>query len=162
MSAEDPGWIDEPLLRALGEEVMRISGRRATTYDGSVLESSAFRILWLLEERGPRTLRGLADELQLDQSTVNRQVNAALRRGLLERYAEDGVSGRLVRPTDAGRAAYLHDGQLRADVLTVALQALGADRATTMLESLRAFNDAFDRAHDHAHDRAPGEGRPQA
>jgi DNA-binding MarR family transcriptional regulator len=140
--------VDETLLRALGDELMRMSGRRATTYAGSLLENSAFRILWRLDERGPLTLRELADELQLDQSTINRQVNSALKNGLVERFEEEGRAGKPVRPTPAGLSAYTHDGRLRAGLITVALEDLGAERAQSMLESLRAFNDAIDRAHD--------------
>jgi hypothetical protein len=52
-------------MRALGGEVMRLTRRRATSYPGSVLEDSAFRILLVLVEEGPRSLRELGDELQL-------------------------------------------------------------------------------------------------
>ena len=55
-----------------------------------------------------------------------------------------------MRPTEAGRAAYLHDGRLRADVIARAIEDLGAQRARDMVASLRAFNDAVDRVHDSA------------
>jgi DNA-binding MarR family transcriptional regulator len=142
--------IDDDLLRALGDQVLRLSGRRATTYPGSVLDTSAFRILWRLQEVGPRTLRDLADELQLEQSTVNRQVNVAIRHGLVERFEVEDQVSRLLRPTERGREAYEHDGRLRAEVLSEALADLGADRAGAMIEDLTAFNDALDRAHTRA------------
>ena len=138
---------DDRTLRALGDELMRLTRRRATTYPGSILDPSAFRLLWLLTEGPPRTLRELAEELQLDQSTVNRQVNAAINHGLVERYAVADSASRLVRPTDAGRAAYLHDGKLRAEVYTSVLDELGAERAGALVAELREFNDALDRAH---------------
>ena len=144
---------DDRMLRALGDELMRLSRRRATTYPGSVLDTSAFRLLWLLTEGPARTLRELADELQLDQSTVNRQVNAAINHGLVERYAVADSASRLVRPTEAGRAAYLHDGELRAEVYNSVLDELGAQRAGALVAELREFNDALDRAH--ARLRAP-------
>src|SRR3954470_2521166 len=103
---------DDRRLRELGDELRRLSRRRATTYPGSTLDTSAFRLLWLLTEGPPRTLRELGDELQLDQSTVNRQGNAAINHGLVERYAVAESTSRLVRPTEAGRAAYVHDGEL--------------------------------------------------
>jgi DNA-binding MarR family transcriptional regulator len=135
------------LLRDLGDELMRLSRRRATTYPGSTLDTSAFRLLWLLTEGPPRTLRELAEELQLDQSTVNRQVNAAINHGLVERYAVARSVSRLLRPTEAGRAAYLHDGALRAEVYSSVLDELGARRASALVAELREFNDALDRAH---------------
>lgn len=148
MAAGRAEQLDERLLRAFGDEIMRMTGRRTTTYAGSVLESSAFRILWLLEESGPRTLRELSEDLQLERSTINRQVNAAIRHGYVERVAAAGRSGGLVRPTPEGHRAYLHDGRLRAAMYARALHDLGPDRALVMVESLRELNDALDRAQE--------------
>lgn len=98
--AED---LDARLLRAFGHELMRMVGRRTTAYLGSLLEDSAFRILWLLEESGSMTPRELSEELQLERSTITRQVNAALRLGYVERVDVAGRTGRLVRPTPDAR-----------------------------------------------------------
>lgn len=157
---EQGEWVGEDLLRAYGDEMMRINSRRATPYVGTVLDSSAFKILWLLVEGGPRTLRDLAEALQLEQSTINRQVNAALKHGLLERFSVEGRASRLLRPTAAGEQAYLHDGRLRAAALTEALGELGRERATGLVEDLRALNDALDRVH--ARVRAQDEGAATA
>ncbi|WP_395655963.1 MarR family winged helix-turn-helix transcriptional regulator [Nocardioides sp.] len=135
---------DEARMRALGSEVMRLARRRATSYPGSVLEDSAFRILLLLVEEGPKSLRELAEELQIEQSTISRQVAAALGHGLVERY---GGAPRLVRPTDAGREAYLHDGRLRGEVWSRAVAELGTERGEALIAALHDFNDALDRAH---------------
>jgi DNA-binding MarR family transcriptional regulator len=138
---------DDRVLRELGDELMRLARRRAQTYPGSELDTSAFRLLWLLTEGSPRTLRDLSDELQLDQSTVNRQVNAAINHGLVERYAVAGSASRLLRPTDAGRAAYVHDAALRAEVYNRVLDELGAARSDALVAELRELNDGLDRAH---------------
>lgn len=136
---------EEELLRALGTELLRVSRLRAASYAGSRLDNSAFRILWLLVEQGPLTQRQLAEELQLERSTVTRQVAAALERGLVERHETAGRAGRVLRPTAAGEEAYRHDGRLRADRLTAALAALGPERAERLVADLAAFNDALDR-----------------
>ena len=146
---------DDRLLRELGDELMRLSRRRAQTYPGSRLDTSAFRLLWLLTEGPPRTLRELADELQLDQSTVNRQVNAAIKHGLVERYAVPDSPSRLLRPTEAGRAAYVHDGTLRASLYRAVLDELGADRAEALVAELRELNDGLDRAHSQLRPEPP-------
>lgn len=138
---------DTRVLQELADELMRLSQRRTTTYPGSVLDTSAFRILWLLSEGRPRTLKELSEELQLEQSTVNRQVNAAIKHGLVERAENADAAGWLHRPTDAGRAAYQHDGQLRADVYSAVIDELGQPRVDRLVEELREFNDALDRAH---------------
>jgi len=149
MTTSEP---DEQLLRALGEEILRMNARRSTTYADAVLESSAFRLLWVLHESGPRTLRELSEELQLERSTINRQVNAAIRHGHLERVEEPGVKAPRVRPTQAGEQAYLHDGRLRGAAYSRALADLGSARAEEMITALRAFNDAL----DHVHAQQPG------
>lgn len=137
---------EEELLRSLGTELLRIGRLRAASYAGARLESSAFRILWLLVEQGPLTQRELSEQLQLERSTVTRQVAAALERGLLERHDSAGRGGRVLRPTAAGEEAYRHDGALRATRLSTALADLGPDRAQRLVADLRAFNDALDRA----------------
>jgi len=147
MAVGNDGRVEESQLRALGGEIMRLGRRRATSYPGSVLEDSAFRILLLLVEEGPRSMGDLAAELQLERSTISRQVSAAIGHGLVERYAEPGRAPRLLRPTDAGREAYLHDGRLRAAVLSEAIVELGAERAGRLMADLRDFNEALDRAH---------------
>jgi DNA-binding MarR family transcriptional regulator len=140
--------MDDRVLRELGDELMRLARRRTQAYPGSQLDTSAFRLLWLLSEGPSRTQRGVAEELQLDQSTVTRQVNAAISHGLVERYAEPGTTGgRLLRPTEAGRAAYLRDAELRAEVYQAVLDELGAARAAALVAELRELNDGLDRAH---------------
>jgi DNA-binding MarR family transcriptional regulator len=147
MTVGDGGLVEESRLRALGGEIMRISRRRAMSYPGAVLEDSAFRILLVLVEEGPRSLGELAEDLGLERSTVSRQVNAAIERDLVERYAVAGRASRLLRPTDRGCDAYLHDGRLHAVPLSEAIAELGTERAEALMTELRAFNDALDRAH---------------
>ena len=137
----------DQLLRDLGTEAMRLGRRRTSTYPGSLLEDSAFRILHALEETGPLALTDLAQELQLERSTVSRQVSAAVGNGLVERYAARGGRSRAVRATTAGREAYLHDGRLRAAVWGAAIERFGVERAERFLADLREFNDAVDGAH---------------
>jgi len=144
--------VDDDLMLAFGAELIRISGRRATTYPGSVLDNSAFRILWMLVEAGPRTLGELAVDLQLEQSTINRQVNAAIQHGLVERYAVEGRTSRSLRPTPGGEEAYRHDRGLRAAVYAEVLIELGAARAHELVQRMREFNDALDRAHARTRD----------
>lgn len=132
-------------VTALGGELLRLQRRRTTVYDGTVLDNSAFRLLWLLSDGEPRTLRRLAECLDLEQSTVNRQVNAALAAGYLERFASAGSPGKLVRPSTAGEQAFEHDGRIRAELISRALGELGGARAGRLIADLHAFNDAWDR-----------------
>lgn len=131
-------------ITALGDELLRLQRHRTTVYEGVVLENSAFRILWVLADGEPRTLRQLASHLDLEQSTVNRQANAALDAGFLERFEVPGSASRWLRPTAAGRTAYEHDGVIRAARYQRVLGALGAERARALTAHLIAFNDAWD------------------
>jgi DNA-binding MarR family transcriptional regulator len=146
---------DDRVLRELGDELMRLSRRRSQSYPGSRLDTSAFRLLWLLSEGAPRTLRELADELQLEQSTVSRQVNAAIKHGLVERYAVPDSPSRPLRATEAGRAAYVHDAALRAEVYQSVLDELGSRRAERLVAELRELNDGLDRAHSRLRPEQP-------
>lgn len=141
-----PGPADDRMVEvsALGNQLLRMQRRRRHVYDGVVLENSAFRVLWVLDDGEPRTLRQLAVDLDLEQSTVNRQVNAAIAAGWVERYEVDGSASRLVRPTAAGVEAYRHDGQIRAATIRAALDELGPERAASLIDGLRALNDAWD------------------
>lgn len=133
----------EQTLRALGAELLRLTRRGATIPPGARLDASVFRLLWLLAEGPARTQRELAGELQLDPSTVTRQVRTAIEHRLVERYDEQGV--RLLRATAAGRAAYEHDARVRGAVYTAALSELGPERADRLIADLRDLNDALDR-----------------
>lgn len=134
----------DPDLLALGGELLRLQRRRRHEYAGTVLETSAFRLLWVLDDGEPRTLRRLSADLDLEQSTVNRQVNAAISAGWLERYDVAGSASKLVRPTPAGAEAFRRDGQVRAAAIRAALDELGPERAGMLIEVLTAFNDAWD------------------
>ncbi|MGA8258112.1 MAG: MarR family winged helix-turn-helix transcriptional regulator [Nocardioides sp.] len=133
-------------IAALGDQLIRLQRRRTSVYAGSRLEDSAFRILWTLSDGEPRTLRQLASDLGLEQSTVNRQVNAALAAGYVERFEVPGSASKLVRPTPVGAEAYEHDGAIRAALITRVLEALGDERAARLIDDLTSFNDAWDDA----------------
>ena len=103
------------------------------------LDRSGYQLLGRLEH-GPLSLKQLAEAFRLDQSTVNRQVNALRRGGLVRRVADpDGGTALLIEPTTQGRAALRRD---RA----VAHRQLGdvlADWTATDIEQLHAMLEKF-------------------
>lgn len=146
MSSEsDDPVLSSPLYRGLVDELLRMRRRRNHVDDGAILEASAFAILWLFDDGRARTLRELADELCLEQSTVNRQVNAAIKHGYLERFEVAGQVSRLHRPTAAGRSAFEHDGARRARRLEAVFADLAPGTPEGLLRELNAYNDAYDR-----------------
>ncbi|MGO3326170.1 MarR family winged helix-turn-helix transcriptional regulator [Gordonia sp. (in: high G+C Gram-positive bacteria)] len=144
-SESDDQVLSSSLYRGLVDELLRMRRRRNHVDDGAILETSAFAILWLFGDSRPRTLRELSDELCLEQSTVNRQVNTAIKQGYIERFEVPGQVSRLHRPTDAGRAAFEHDGLRRARRLEAVFADLAPGTPEGLLRELKAYNDAFDR-----------------
>ncbi len=142
--ADHAPW-PSPLYRDIVEELSRFLRRKSEHPAESVLESSAFAILLVLSDGRARTLRELTDELDLEQSTVNRQVNAAIKLGYLERFDVEGSTSRLIRPTGSGRAAFTHDGMLRVSRLKQVFADLDPGTPEVLLRELRAFNEAYDR-----------------
>lgn len=133
------------LLEELTDELLRFGRRRHTSVPGTELEVSAFKLLWVLSDGRPRTLRELADELDLELSTINRQVNAAVRSGLLERFSVPGSLSKPVRRTPEGERRYDHDSAVHGDLLRSVLAEMGAEPARELIRGLRAFNDAYER-----------------
>lgn len=85
----------EHVLGAISRELMLISRHQLAAR--GVLERSAYLMLSRIDVTGPMTARELAEALQLEISTVTRQVAAMLRENLVERIPdpEGGLASRL-------------------------------------------------------------------
>lgn len=80
------------------------ASRRATALKPHrALDRAAYVILRHLQEEGPQNVSAIADRLNLDGSTVTRQVTALQQDGLVERRPDprDG-RGTMIEPTDIG------------------------------------------------------------
>ena len=120
-------------------------GRRAV--EGRArLGTADLRLIWLLVEDGPRTMREISEELGLEQSTVNRQVNSALKAGYLERIDQGGRGARTLTPTDEGYDLFASDMHLVMSVLEEGLSAVPEAEASRFMENLSAFSEAYGRA----------------
>lgn len=70
---------------------------------GQQLDRSAYVLLTRLESGDALSLKEIAKALGLDISTINRQVSALLKQGLIERFPDpDGGMARKLRPTELG------------------------------------------------------------
>ncbi|MEU8333296.1 MarR family transcriptional regulator [Micromonospora sp. NPDC048839] len=87
------------LLMRFGEATRRATG----TAEHRVLDRAAYVILRHLADAGPQNVSALAARLNLDGSTVTRQVTALQRDGLITRTPDpsDG-RGTVISPTPAG------------------------------------------------------------
>ncbi|MFC0002956.1 MarR family winged helix-turn-helix transcriptional regulator [Micromonospora siamensis] len=130
------------LLMRLGEATRRATG----TAEHRVLDRAAYVILRHLDATGPQNVSALAARLNLDGSTVTRQVAALQRDGLIDR-APDPTDGRgtVISPTPAGlhRMAAVQAARVRlyGDMLA---DWDPADR-DNLAEMLRRLNEALER-----------------
>ncbi|MBY8873901.1 MarR family transcriptional regulator [Micromonospora sp. PLK6-60] len=129
------------MLMRLGEATRRATG----SAEHRVLDRAAYVILRHLDATGPQNVSALAARLNLDGSTVTRQVSALQRDGLIAR-APDPADGRgtVISPTPAGlqRMAAVQAARARLYGEMLADWA-PADRAT-LAEMLRRLNEALE------------------
>lgn len=133
---ERPTW-------ALVVALARIErGRRAAEARAS-LGTADLRLMWLLVSDGPRTMKEISRELGLEQSTVNRQVNAALEAGLLARVEVPGQRAMGLEPTSDGLALFGADMTRMMDELERALAAVPVTESARFMSHLLDFADAY-------------------
>lgn len=109
------------------------------------------RLLWLLQDRRPRTLREIAEALHLEQSTVNRQVNAALAAGLLTRSRSGDGSAYRVAASRAGREKFHADVERHTALQATALAGIPAEERDAFLRHLATYVEALNVAADSDH-----------
>ncbi|WP_329202035.1 MarR family winged helix-turn-helix transcriptional regulator [Streptomyces sp. NBC_01435] len=115
---------------------------------GQSLERSAYVLLTRLEVGEPLTLKELALSFQVDVSTINRQVGAMLRNGLVERIPDpEGGMARKFRPTALGLERLAADRAVSRAGTTRLIEASGwTDRRTEEFVTLLVeFNQSIER-----------------
>ncbi|MFD4761175.1 MarR family winged helix-turn-helix transcriptional regulator [Streptomyces sp. NPDC058439] len=113
---------------------------------GQSLERSAYVLLTRLEMSEPLTLKELAHTFQVDVSTINRQVSAMLKNGLVERIPDpDGGIARKFRPTELGRERLAADRAISLEGTARLIDATGWEPETTQrfLTLLTQFNEGI-------------------
>ncbi|MGN0064168.1 MAG: MarR family winged helix-turn-helix transcriptional regulator [Nocardioides sp.] len=106
------------------------------------LGTADMRLLWLLADGDSRTMKEISHELRLEASTVNRQVNAALKAGLVERCDREGAA-RPVRATEKGLAYFTSDVGRAMRLMNAGLDAIPEDQVAGFLDNLRTYADAY-------------------
>lgn len=95
----------EHLLDEIERELTLVSRHQLAAVAAGVLERSAYLMLSRIDATGPMTARELAGALQLEISTVTRQVAAMLRDDLVERIPDPaGGLARQISITETGAA----------------------------------------------------------
>ncbi|HET6533012.1 MAG TPA: MarR family transcriptional regulator [Actinoplanes sp.] len=127
------------MLVRLGEATRRSTGREPHR----ALDRSAYVILRHLQAAGPQNISALADRLNLDGSTVTRQVTALERDGLAQRRADprDG-RGTVIEPTELGLTQVDAVAEARRAVYDRLLHDWSAADRQQLAEVLRHFNES--------------------
>lgn len=129
---------------------IRLSARWATVRraveNGLRLGVAEGRLLWLLRDGTPRTLRQVAEELDLEQSTVNRQVHAALDSGVIRRFRQEDQPAYLLAVTEEGRDRFSADRARQVEIHTQALTAVPGAEQDAFLAHLAVYVDALGHA----------------
>lgn len=137
--AEGPAWT-----------AVRISARwstvRRAVENGQQLKVAEGRLMWLLRDGEARTLRQIAEQLDLEQSTVNRQVHAALASGVVRRFRAEDSSTWLVEMSDEGQDRFTADLTRMMTVYDEAIDAVPEEEQERFLKHLAAFVDALGEA----------------
>ncbi len=129
------------MLMRLGEAT-----RRATELKPHrALDRSAYVILRLLQSAGPLNVSALADRLNLDGSTVTRQVTALERDGLVQRRPDprDG-RGTVIEPTGTGLAQVDAVRKARREVYDVVLGDWSPSDRAQLAAVLKRLTDTLD------------------
>ena len=121
------------------DRLRRVLGRHTT------LGTADLRLLWLFTDGEPRTLRQIAEQLGLEQSTVNRQTNHAIKAGLLVRTRDGDVGPYRFTSSPLGQREFEANLNATLDTYRAALDGLGPKRQQ-FLDLMTEFLDAYDRA----------------
>lgn len=135
-----------PVVRAALRIYKRWDDARRRVDAGQQLKVAEGRLLWLLTDDQPRTLREIAQELHLEQSTVNRQVNAALTAGLLVRSHADDETAYRVEASTTGREKIHADVDRYISLQKDALADIPPEEQETFLRHLATYVEALNEA----------------
>jgi len=109
-----------------------------------LLDRSGYHLLSRLE-LGPLNLKQLAEAFRLDPSTVNRQVNALLRAGLVERIPDpSGAVARVLRPTAEGLDLLRRDRTILQTQVAQVLDGWDDSEVDTLHRMLEKLNTSIE------------------
>lgn len=90
---------------------------------------------------GAPSRRDLEERLGLGQSTVNRQVNSCIAKGLVEQELDVASRTQRLRATERGKALLEDHSRRHRHTYNLALQAIAPDQRTTFVRLLAEFSE---------------------
>ncbi|WP_433711531.1 MarR family winged helix-turn-helix transcriptional regulator [Nocardia sp. CA-084685] len=124
---------------------------------GFQLDRSAYLILTRLEMDAPLSLRELSEAFQLDISTINRQVAAMLKQGLVERVPDpDGGIARKIRASAKGLELVAADREQSQEGIGAVVADWTAADITQLSGLISRFNMSIEHLEENPWPRPPG------
>ncbi|MFI6363120.1 MarR family winged helix-turn-helix transcriptional regulator [Nocardia sp. NPDC050630] len=124
---------------------------------GFQLDRSAYLILTRLEMDSPLSLRELSEAFQLDISTINRQVAAMLKQGLVERVPDpDGGIARKIRASAKGLELVAADREQSQEGIGAVVADWTAADITQLSGLISRFNMSIEHLEENPWPRPPG------
>lgn len=131
--------------RRLGALLTNFDSDRRVLDQRSSLGAADMRLLWLFSDGVSRTMRQVAEQLGLEQSTVNRQVNTAVEEGLLTKSRQGTREPYHFAVSAAGAREFENTLEATLEVYRQALEVLGED-GEKFLDLLERYIQAYRQA----------------
>ncbi len=147
MTREPSGTPDPTAVTACTCASVRRAARAVTRlYDAALrpagLKATQFTVLAALAERGELPLTRLAAALEMDRTTLTRNLRPLVARGLIEAGRDDDRRVRRLRLTDEGARTFERALPRWRDAQSRIVGALGDGRWTELLRDLEAVRAA--------------------
>ncbi len=118
----------------------------AKNYDGALkptgLRNTQFALLGSLNKLGESSIGELSNRLATDGTTLTRNLEVLVRRGLIEDVAADDARVRVIRVTELGKKTYVAALPLWHEAQKHVLEAVGSKRWTEMRVELDKIEEA--------------------
>jgi len=123
---------------------------------GFQLDRSAYLILTRLEIDSPLSLRELSEAFQLDISTINRQVAAMLKQGLVERVPDpEGGIARKIQASAKGLELVAADREQSHEGIGAVVTDWNAADIAQLSQLVSRFNESIEHIEDNPWPRPP-------
>ncbi|MGK8487060.1 MarR family winged helix-turn-helix transcriptional regulator [Nocardia asiatica] len=156
----DSGSGDSAALTRLAFELSLLSRHFPAALlrrPGFRLDRSAYLILTRLELDHPLSLRELSEAFRLDISTINRQVGAMLKQGLVDRVPDpDGGIARKIRASAKGLDLLASDRKQSRQGIGAVVADWTDDDVDQFSRLIARFNQSVESREDNPWPRPPG------
>ena len=139
--ADDPDQVVAALLTA-SRLLVAIAAKSLTVVE-ETLTLPQYRLLVVLDSRGPSSLSGLAEALEVNPSTALRMIDRLSAAGMVEKITNPARRREaLVRLTGAGWQSVRQVTDARRTELARIVAAMPGEQRTQLVASLTAFTEA--------------------